>query len=132
MALILIERMDKTEECIIGKLTVKNDKGDVTTGYTLEPPDRNNMRSKSCIPAGKYYARLYPSPRFRRTVILLEDVPDRDYIEIHPGNFIGHTTGCILPGKRRGFNAVWNSSLKLKEVIEVIGDEEIEVVIRDS
>ena len=61
-----------------------------------------------------------------------EDIPDRDYIEIHSDNFIRHTTGCILPGKNRGLNAVWNSSLKLKEMINVIGNEDIEVVIRDK
>jgi len=132
MAYILIERIDKTDKCVIGKFTVKNNKGEITKGYTLEPPDKNNIRSKSCIPAGKYHARLYPIPRFRRTVILLEDVTDRDNIEIHPGNFIRHTTGCILPGKGRGLNAVWRSRLMLEEMIDIIGEEDIEVEIRDS
>ena len=132
MVYILIERIDKTDKCIIGRLTVKNDKGEVTKGYTLEPPDKNNLRSQSCIPAGKYHARLYPSPRFQWTVVLLEDVPDRDFIEIHPGNFIRHTTGCILPGKGRGLNAVWSSRLMLEDMIDIIGEEDIEVEIKES
>jgi hypothetical protein len=69
---------------------------------TLELPWRDNQRNISRIPAGEYEAIKYYSPKFKRTVILLLDVPERTGIEIHPGNTIDDTTGCIVVGKKWG------------------------------
>lgn len=59
---------------------------------TLEPA--NN------IPPGKYRLTKYQSPKFNRTVFLLHDVPGREAIEIHAGNYFSDTTGCILVGEK--------------------------------
>lgn len=73
---------------------------------TLELPWKDNKPGASCIPVGTYYAIPYFSPRFGREVLLFQDVPGRQMIEMHPGNFAGDETlgyysnvdGCILPG----------------------------------
>jgi Family of unknown function (DUF5675) len=44
------------------------------------------------IPPGRYYARIYKSPKLKHNVILL-DVPGRTGIEIHAGT---RSTGCII------------------------------------
>jgi hypothetical protein len=69
--------------------------------YTLELPWKENRRNISRIPAGEYEAIKYYSPKHKRIVILLLDVPERTSIEIHPGNTIKDTTGCILVGCAR-------------------------------
>lgn len=68
---------------------------------TLEPPDRNNLPEVSCIPAGEYGLRRTVSPRFGETFIV-EAVPGRDHILLHPGNTPADTHGCILPGQAYG------------------------------
>lgn len=69
---------------------------------TLELPWKENKPRISRIPPGIYEAEKYNSPRFKRIVILLKGVPGRTSIEIHPGNTMNDTTGCILVGKEWG------------------------------
>lgn len=51
-----------------------------------------------CIPAGTYSLTVYDSPHAGHPVPLLQDVPDRDEIEIHCGNYPCDSKGCILVG----------------------------------
>lgn len=77
--------------------------------FSLELPWRDNLRQKSCIPAGTYTCGLVKSPRFG-LVYEVKDVPGRSAILIHPANFGGNadegwTTelqGCIALGVKRG------------------------------
>lgn len=64
---------------------------------TLEPPDRENERNISSIPAQQYACRRYDSARFGET-FLVEGVPGRNGVLIHPGNEVGDTRGCVLLG----------------------------------
>lgn len=68
--------------------------------YTCERPDNGN-EPMGCIPEGIYTVRPYNSPT-KGHVFLLFDVPDRSMIEIHKGNTIKDTEGCILPGMAMG------------------------------
>lgn len=54
------------------------------------------------IPAGTYLCKVYQSPKFEHGVYLLEDVPGHKDIEIHIGNSLKDTTGCILLGDHFG------------------------------
>ena len=79
-------------DCTVGRLTYKDFKC-----LTLELPWKNNIPSISCIPSRIYNAKKYESPS-KGDVILLQDVPNRDFIEIHAGNFTRQIKGCILVG----------------------------------
>ena len=68
---------------------------------TLERPWLNNQRSVSCIPLGTYKGAIQPSPRFRRDLPELLDVPGRSQILFHAGNTPEDTEGCILVGRKR-------------------------------
>ena len=48
------------------------------------------------IPAGTYPLRLTYSPRFRKTLPLVDSVPKRSGIRIHTGTKPEHSRGCIL------------------------------------
>ena len=73
---------------------------------TLEMPWIGNQPKISCIPAGNYIAKIGGAPTFPNSY-LLKDVPDREGIVIHAGNFAGDksrgydsdTKGCILIGR---------------------------------
>ena len=48
------------------------------------------------IPAGTYPLRLTWSPRFRKNMPLIDEVPDREGIRIHMGTRPEHSQGCVL------------------------------------
>lgn len=95
-----------TDQGTFGVLTLD----DGTTFCTGERPDRDNSPGVSCIPAGKYLCESQHSARFKRDVYVLRDVPGRENIEIHYGNFCGDTAvgyrsdveGCIVLGTAEG------------------------------
>jgi len=96
--------------------------------FTLELPWLGNSRSVSCIPSGKYKATKYESPK-HGTVLLLHNVPNRSYIEIHAGNYTRQIEGCILVGQsityldRDDVPDVTNSKTALAELLAIIPDE---------
>ncbi len=64
---------------------------------TIELPWRNNKRSISCIPEGRYQLvkRQHPSHGLQLQVA---NVPQREGILIHPANFaLRELQGCIAP-----------------------------------
>lgn len=65
--------------------------------YTLELPWKDNKTNISCIPTGKYNCVPYSSEKYQG-VFQIQDVPNRDAILIHIGNYPKDTHGCILPG----------------------------------
>ena len=69
---------------------------------SLELPWRENAKGISCIPAGHYTAKRRFSPEHHRDVFEIEQVPNRENIEIHHGNTVKDTKGCILVGMRFG------------------------------
>lgn len=82
-------------DCCPGIMHVKS-KTQEFECFSLEP---SILSAKPCIPEGTYKLKKYFSNKFCENVLLLEDVPERSYIEIHVGNFAKDTRGCILPGR---------------------------------
>lgn len=68
---------------------------------TVELPWRGNRRNVSCIPPGTYRVRL-GSYQGRYPDLEVQDVPDRDAIEIHAANLASELRGCIAVGKAFG------------------------------
>jgi hypothetical protein len=131
---LLIIRKTFTEESTIGELFLNGEK----MCDTLELPYRDNQRSISCIPAGEYKARLrYPRESGSRDYlhILVQDVPDRDYILFHRGNTAKDSRGCILVGLKSQQDIVHNSTLALelllKEIIH-LGASEMNLIIKNK
>lgn len=72
--------------------------------YTLE-------NSEVIIPQGSYNVVLYDSPMAGHVVPLLQNVPERSMIEIHSGNYIKDSKGCILVGRQHTADSVYESKL---------------------
>ena len=95
MIQIQLQRTRRKGKAVVGFMTipfsrfpVKDDEQDVTVA-TLENADY-------IIPAGTYHLVRTYSPKFKKQLPLLEDVPDREGIRIHRGSIPEHSKGCIL------------------------------------
>jgi hypothetical protein len=93
-----------TPTATLGRLLVNG----VYCCFTLEPANDPTL-PHPCIPLGNYVVTLRYSVRFQQTVPYLHDVPGRSDIEIHVGNTVPDTHGCILVGEQRFGTAVLHS-----------------------
>ncbi len=70
---------------------------DVFHSHSIELPWLDNHHQTSCIPEGTYNVVKHLSPHLGE-VMMLENVPDRDLIYIHPANNAKlELLGCIAP-----------------------------------
>ena len=72
--------------------------------HTLEPPLALMGSGKGCIPFGTYALRVTWSPRYKRWLPQVLAVPGYSGIRIHAGNTPADTAGCILVGRRLGYD----------------------------
>ncbi len=94
------------------------DRDGVFKGKEIKIPGR------TAIPYGKYGLTVNYSPKFRRRLPRLLDVPDFEGILIHRGNTADDTSGCILVGENRIKGMVLNSSAYEKRLVELLGSAE--------
>lgn len=124
---LILSRITKSDFQILGNLLiVENDQEH--NFATLELPWRNNERNISCIPPGKYVIRKRFSPKFGDHWHIM-NVPGRDEILIHKGNFINDTHGCIIVGTSTadingdGKLDVINSTMAMRSINKILGFE---------
>lgn len=113
-----------------GVLTVRDENGVVRATYsTMELPWRNNNRSTSCIPEGMWHVAHGYSPRFKKTMLRLDDVQGRQGILIHSGTTTSDTLGCILVGRRSGIYrnvaAIFESRSAADELLGLLPEGEL-------
>lgn len=115
---ILIRREKNIKGAVLGVLRYKD-----LRLYTLES-------EKDIIPTGEYKAFMRESPSNGR-VIELKNVKNRSYIQIHVGNYLRDTQGCILVGKKRSVRlpAVLQSKSAMKELLNKVKNKKIKVVV---
>ena len=131
---LLLIRDTFTDQSTVGELFLNGER----MCDTLELPYRDNQRSISCIPDGKYKVRLrYARESATRDYLhlLVQDVKDRSYILFHRGNSAKDTRGCILVGQGTEQDIVHNSTLAmdllLKEIIN-LGGTKINLIIKNK
>ena len=106
---LLLQRKIFTDKSTIGELFVDG----VFECFTLEDVVRDDEKIKkvTAIPDGIYTVLVTWSPRFKRQLPLLINVPGFDGIRIHPGNTDKDTDGCILVGNTRGKDFIGESRI---------------------
>jgi hypothetical protein len=89
-----IIRQHSDANCISGQISLNGK----IMGYTLERPWQGNIPLISSIPVGTYsaFVRTETKDKWR---IELRDVPKRGNIQLHVGNFVADSVGCILIGR---------------------------------
>jgi hypothetical protein len=124
----LIRMENDPEQGIFGTLMIN---GKVFC-CTLEPPDKDNKKDVSCIPADTYVCAPYSSPKYP-FVYEVTDVPKRSNILFHKGNTVHDTAGCILLGssfgKLRHLRAVLNSGATFDKFRGMIGDNQFMLTV---
>jgi len=103
---LVLTRKTFTDKSTIGELTVDG----AFQCFTLEDvPREKKIAGKTAIPAGTYKLIINHSPRFKRDLPRLLEVPGFEGILIHPGNKAEDTEGCILVGKTEGKDFIGSS-----------------------
>ena len=104
---------------------------DVFFCFTLEDVERKEkIYGETAIPTGIYRVVLSMSPRFKRILPLLLDVPNYSGIRIHNGVHAGHTEGCILVGFAKGIDEIYHSRAAVDRLVEILSEhDEIEIEI---
>ena len=117
---ITIKREMKKNGAVMGKLMYKD-----LNLYTLES-------EKDKIKEGRYSAFIRESPTNGK-VIELEGVPDRQYIQIHVGNYKKNTEGCILVGTGRSLRlpAVWSSNKAMNKLLSNVNEKNLIVEVKE-
>jgi hypothetical protein len=103
---LLIVRRKKTTLSTIGDLyidgkkryvTLEDTDRGLTNEMTLEQIKAIKVKTTTAIPTGRYKLSIYNSPKHGK-VLLVNNVPGFDMIEIHVGNYPKDTDGCTLVG----------------------------------
>lgn len=126
---LTLKRLNLTPNYTEGELYVNG----VYFCMTLEDTNRdlnkngqfdNNEKKvygETCIPYGKYKVILSYSPKFKRELPEILEVPNFQGIRIHRGNKTSHTLGCVLCGEKVKNGYLSNSTpyeIKLVELFK--------------
>ena len=72
--------------------------------------DETKIYGETCIPFGTYKVILTMSPKFKRELPRLLNVPSFEGVLIHRGNTAKDSAGCILIGENKAVGKVLNST----------------------
>lgn len=106
---IRLNRFIVGPHAIIGRLLING----FPQCYTLEGPTVE-------IPVGSYPVEITLSQRFGIETPILDNVPGRTYIRIHPGNTEKDTEGCILVGDRFNSTSVLDSREAFTRLMQIL------------
>lgn len=92
--------------------------------------DEKKVYAQTCIPFGQYKVIINQSPKFKRLMPRLLNVPHFDGILIHNGVTEKNSAGCILVGKYDGNKLVNSKEIfnKLFEIMKYYNDIQISIV----
>jgi hypothetical protein len=133
---IELKRTTYTPQSTIGELLVDGK----FVCYTLEDQVRApgvKVWGKTAIPSGAYEVKVTMSPRFKRPLPLLLNVPNYEGVRIHCGNKAEDTEGCILVGTAKAVDWISNSKVAFDKLFPMIDDackarEAVTLVITDN
>ena len=126
---VLVKREYKKKDYTIGKMYINGE-------YfcdTLEDTDRGLTQvmslaelkevkeyGRTAIPTGRYPIAYTYSPRFKKHLPLLLNVPAFEGIRIHAGNTHRDTSGCLLLGKNKAVGKVLDSRKTMDEFLRIL------------
>jgi hypothetical protein len=116
-----LNRIFKTNTFTIGELYI-NEKYVTDTLEDRVRPEGEKVYGKTAIPEGTYEVKLTHSPRFKKILPEILNVPNFSGIRIHTGNSSKDTEGCILVGTWDGEKEDWvgNSRIAFDELMALL------------
>lgn len=109
---LTLNRIFLGSSATIGELLI-NDKYLCDTLEDRVRPEGEKVYGKTAIPEGTYEVKLTHSPRFKKILPEILNVPNFSGIRIHTGNSSKDTEGCILVGTWDGEKEDWVGSSKI-------------------
>lgn len=118
---LTLNRIFLGSSATIGELLV-NDKHLCDTLEDRVRPEGEKVYGKTAIPEGTYEVKLTHSPRFKKILPEILNVPNFSGIRIHTGNSSKDTEGCILVGTWDGEKEDWvgNSRIAFDELMTLL------------
>ena len=108
---LILKRLYLKTDYTIGKLYMDGKYFcDTLEDQVRDLTKERKIPGRTAIPAGVYEIVVNVSPRFKRKLPRLLDVPGFDGILIHRGYTAEDTAGCILVGENRERGKVINST----------------------
>lgn len=140
---LTLDRKYKKSEYTIGKLYINGQYfcdtlEDVDRGLTQDMDENTifdiKVKGSTAIPKGVYKVEYTYSPKYKKYMLQLMNVPGFSGIRIHSGNTNKDTEGCILPGRNTKVGQVTCSratTMQLNEIIRaaIHGGQKIEIEI---
>lgn len=123
---LILERIALKDTYTIGKLYIDG----IYFCDTLEDKVRDiKIKGETAIPYGTYKGKITYSPRFKKLLPLILDVPNFSGIRIHSGNTENDTEGCILVGENKVIGKVINSRIIFNKLMSKL-DKEFVITIK--
>lgn len=132
----VLSRLERDEKQTLGHLTLYLGTDEVFDCKTLELAWKYNKPFDSSIPSGDYIVKKRWSETYGNHWHI-QDVPDRDLILIHSGNFHRDTEGCICVGRdyydidRDGYRDVTSSVNTMKALNNVLAATQFKLTVLD-
>ncbi len=111
--------LKRVKEDEFGTHGILNDQDGFLICYTLELPWKDNQENVSCIPIGIY--DVVPNNAEKPWRLL--NVQGRTQIDIHAGNFMSDTLGCILVGLQSIRNGILQSQLAIEKLRHIVPEK---------
>lgn len=141
---VIVNRFKVEDDYSLGHCYIKYGEGNsVYVGCSLERGWRDNQSNISCVPEGTYPLKYENSPRFRKHLWELYDVPGRSECKFHAANYWRQLNGCIALGNKHkdidgdgdpDVTSSRDTMIKFHELMDEAGIEphwDVEVVIRN-
>lgn len=118
---LTLNRIFLGSSATIGELLI-NDKHLCDTLEDRVRPEGEKIYGKTAIPEGTYEMVLSYSPRFKKILPEILNVPNFTGIRIHCGNSSADSSGCVLVGTWDGEKEDWvgNSRIAFNELMSLL------------
>jgi hypothetical protein len=115
---LLLKRNKFLDDRTLGELYIDG----VYFCKTLEDKVRpQKIQNETAIPAGTYNVIVNESPKFKRFLPRLLDVPNFSGVLIHAGNTPADTQGCVLVGESyTSNNDLFKSKIYEEKLVEIL------------
>jgi len=122
MITVTLQRNSPTGKAVTGTISLPFEE------KALEYPTLEN--ADFLIPAGTYPLNRTWSPKFKKLLPIVENVPERDGIRIHMGTKPEHSEGCILTNYAcmANLNVLFNLVAKSNQMYEEHEQIQIEIL----
>lgn len=118
---LLLERKIFNDKSTVGDLSIDGK----FFCFTLEDKVREpgvKVPGETAIPAGLYEIKMTWSPKYKKIMPLICDVPMFDGVRIHSGNIAEHSEGCVLVGYVNKMTSIEQSKSAFLDLYDILVD----------